>query len=185
MLSDRLERFTMAERMLHWSNAFGVLFLGTTGAIIWQDLDDWRIAGINVLSEGHFWLGGGTVLVGAIAFLLLRRRRLAHAEARFNPLQRLNLRVIQAALVWMLATGTLLHFGKAWALSKPFRQSLKQVHLVSAAAVSALVLVHLIQVLIVPKNRGLLMGMVTGWVDRATAERASAGWVARLKGDAG
>jgi cytochrome b subunit of formate dehydrogenase len=176
MAPDRIERFTLAERLLHWSNAAAILFLGLTGVLIWQDLDDWRPAGINLISEGHFWLGGGTVVAGALLFLALRRARVTAAAQRFNPQQTLNLRAVQLVLAEMVATGTLLHFGKVWHLTKPLRATIKQIHLMSAAFVGILVAGHLVMVLLVPKNRGLLLGMWQGAITRATAERATPRW---------
>jgi cytochrome b subunit of formate dehydrogenase len=169
-----IERFTQAERLYHWANAAAVTLLLASGALIWRDLDKWRPNGINVLEKGHFWLGGGLLIVSLVLFLLLRRRHIPQAQMRFNRGQRLNLRIFQVLLGWMLASGIVIEFGKAWGLTKPVRGLFKQAHLLSAAAILALIIGHL---LMVAKNRGILAGMVTGRVERDAIAASNPEWL--------
>lgn len=177
-MTSRIERFTLAERVLHWGTALAMLILGSTGIAIWQEADKWRPRGFNVISQGHFWLGGGLLVVGALAFRVFRRGHVVSPGDRFNPLQLANLRIFQLTLLWMSCSGIVLRFAKDWGLAKPLRHTIAEVHLVSAAAVGVLVAFHLVQVLAVPKNRGILAGMLTGWVDRAVAGRVNPRWSA-------
>ncbi|HEY9900639.1 MAG TPA: cytochrome b/b6 domain-containing protein [Pantanalinema sp.] len=179
-----IERFTPAERLYHWANAAAVTLLLASGALIWQDLDKWRPNGVNVLEKGHFWLGGGLMVGSLVLFLLLRRRRIPQARERFNPGQRLSLRAFQVLLGWMLASGIVIEFGKAWGMTKPVRGLFKQAHLLSAAAILALVIGHLGMVLLVAKNRGILAAMVKGSVDRDVLARSNPEWLKRVESEA-
>jgi MprA protease rhombosortase-interaction domain-containing protein len=179
---DDIQRFTLAERLLHWNTAFSVLFLLATGAAIWQKADEWEVLGINVISQGHVWVGGLFLVAGVLAFALRRRRQaIPQAGLRFSLGQRLGLQVTRLSLLVMTVSGTVLYL-RAWLpMSKPLLGLVRDVHFWSAVPVLAFVLVHLAMVLLVPKNRGLLRGMLTGRVARAVAVRVSPAWVAALE----
>jgi len=181
-----IERFTRSERRYHWANALAILFLGLTGSLIWQDLDHWRPGGVNVLVQSHVWLGGGLLVLSALVFRFFRRGSVPNAARRFNLGQRVNLRAFQALLTWMVLTGFVLNYAKAWGLSRPVRHQIAEVHLFSAATVGLLVLGHLAMVFLVPKNRGIVQAMLTGRVDRAVLERSTPEWLAGLpRGESG
>lgn len=162
-VTETVERFTGGERALHWATALAVILLLGSGFLIWQKLDDWEILEVNVISQGHVWLGGLLLVGAALAFQLWgRRRRVPRPVQRFNAGQRLALRFVQAALGLMTATGAILYLREFVEMSKPFRRLVKQAHLLTAGAVAVFVVMHLVMVLLVPKNRGLLRGMITG-----------------------
>lgn len=175
-----IKRFTLAERRLHWTTALSVGFLVLTGALIWRHLDEWEVAGINVISRGHVWLGGLMLVAGMVGFVLWRRRRIPHADKRFSSGQRLGLRLVQGLLLVMIVSGTVLYLREFVTMSKGFRTLVRQIHFWSAVPVVAFIAVHLERVLIHARHRGLLQGMLSGRVSRAVAERVSPDWVASL-----
>lgn len=173
-----LERFTKAERLLHWSSASAVFLLLGTGALIWQHLDEWEIAEINVISQFHVWGAGLLLMATLVGFALWRRRRVPSAAKRFNPGQRAGLRVVQGLVGFLIASGVVLYAREFVTMAKPFKALVRELHLIGAGAIAAFVLAHLVMVFLVPKNRGLLQGMVTGRVPRDVAERVSPRWLA-------
>lgn len=179
-----IERFTPAERRYHWANATAVTLLFASGALIWLDLDKWRPGGVNVLEMGHVYLAGGLLVLSLILFLLRRGPQLPHARERFNRGQRLSLRAFQVLLGWMIASGIVIEFGRAWGMTKPMRGAFKQAHMLSAVAILALVIGHLAMVLLVAKNRGILSAMVTGRVERDVLERSNPEWLRRVEAEA-
>lgn len=175
---SQVERFTLGERLLHGAVATAVLALLGSGLLIWQKADDWELWGVNLVSQGHVWLGGG-LLVGSVAAYLVwgRRRQVRHHAGRFNAGQRLALRAVQVGLGFLVGSGSLLYLREFVAISKPVRTLIRQAHLLGAGAIVAFIVLHLVMVLVVPKNRGLLKGMTSGSVSRDTARRASPGWL--------
>ena len=176
-MSNTIERFTLAERRWHWLNALAVLFLGTTGVLIWRHLDELKFHHLNVISEGHVFLGGGVLVLSALAFAFFRRRRVERAAKRFNPGQRFNLLAFQVLLGFMVASGLVVRFGKPFGLTKALHHQLLNLHLYSAAAIGVLVLGHLGMVFVVPKNRGILAAMLTGRVGRDVVARSAPQWL--------
>lgn len=183
-MAAKLERFTPAERWLHWTIACAMLFNLSTGFLIWRQLDDaWKPFGINIVSNGHVWLGGGTIVLAVLVFALFAlrgRRRVAGSGQRFNLGQAINLRLVQGLVVWMAGTGLLVRFGGGFGLARQLRHQILQVHLVGAALFLAAIVGHLVMVFVVPKNRGIHAGMLTGHLDRTLAERAHPTWVAAV-----
>lgn len=177
-----LERFTQAERTLHSTNAVAVFFLLLSGGLIWQDLDHWRPGGINLVVQGHVWLGGIILLLGgAVAFLLFRRRTIPYADKRLNPAQRNSLRLSRLLLILMSLSGTFIYVSHQLGWSKEFRHQVKEAHLYGAGALLAFIVAHVGMVLLVPKNRGILQGMLQGHVDREVAVQVSPDWVESLE----
>jgi cytochrome b subunit of formate dehydrogenase len=180
---DKLERFSPVERSLHWMTALATFFLLITGVLIWKHLDEWEIRGINVISQGHVWLGGLPLIIGFLTYALRKKQPIPHAEKRFSLGQRLGLMLTRAAMVVVVPTGMLVYLREFLAISKPVGKLIKRVHFWSASAIAAFVLVHLVMVLLSPKGRGLLQGMRTGWIARSVAQRVSPDWVASLETD--
>ena len=179
-----IERFTKAERALHSTNAAAVFFLLITGGIMFKDLDHWKIAGINVISQAHFWLGGILLLLGgAIAFLVFRRRTIPFAHKRFNPGQRVSLNFVRFMLGFMTLSGLVIYVGKLMGMSKHTLHFIKHVHLYGAWLMVAFILAHVAMVLLVPKNRGIIESMKKGSVDRKVAMKVSPDWVESLEAD--
>ncbi|MBU6428359.1 MAG: cytochrome b/b6 domain-containing protein [Cyanobacteria bacterium REEB65] len=179
-----LKRFTLAERSLHWAIASAVLFNLTTGLFIWRSWDDFfKIGHLNPISQAHFWLGGGTIIVSGFVFVALRRDRIAQADKRMNAQQLFNLSAIQLLLCMQAATGVVMKFWRHWGVPKAFLFLIARVHLFTAATVLTLILVHLFMVLVYPKNRGVVWGMVRGRVNRDIARRVWPSWVNSLGDD--
>lgn len=173
-----VERFTLGERLLHAGVATAVLALLGSGVLVWQKADEWELWGVNVVSQGHVWLGGGLLVAAVAAYMLWGRRRQApHAARRFNPGQRVAMRAVQAVLGFLVASGVLLYLREFIQMAKPVKAAVRQAHLLGAGAIATFVLAHLVMVLAVPKNRGLLRGMLSGRVSQDTARRASPGWL--------
>lgn len=173
------ERFSKAERLLHWTTVVAVTLLGLTGWFIWRHEDDWEILGINVLSQSHVVLGAGLLVAGLVLYLVMRGPRRSFAELRFNLGQQLSLRLTQALITMLTVSGTVLYLRSFLGLSKAVKGLVREVHFYSAAALLAFVGLHLVMVLVVPKNRGLVRGMWTGRVSRKVALRVSPAWVER------
>lgn len=174
----QLERFTQAERMLHWSNALSVFFLVITGIIIWQGEDEWELFGIDVISQSHSLLGGSLFIFGALAFLIFRRRHVAFAAKRFKPGQKRGLRFVQVLSVLMGLTGVILFLRQFIPMDKGFRAVVRNMHSNGMWVMAAVVAAHIGLVLLVPSNRKLLRGMVTGYVDPEVAAKAVPEWAA-------
>lgn len=173
-----IERFTLGERLLHGGVATAVLALLGSGVLVWQKADEWELWGVNVVSQGHVWLGGGLLVAAVAAYMLWgRRRQVSHASRRFNAGQRVALRAVQAVLGFLLASGVLLYLREFIQMAKPVKTAVRQAHLLGAGAIALFLLAHLAMVLAVPKNRGLLRGMLSGRVRRDVARRASPGWL--------
>jgi cytochrome b subunit of formate dehydrogenase len=179
-MQTELERFTLAERRLHWLNALAILLLAGTGAVIWRDWDKWRIAHVNVISQGHVWLGGGLLVATLLGFAFFRRRRVLQCKQRFNPGQRLNLLAFQVLIPFMIASGVVINWSRALGLDKHARGLVKEAHLLSAGAIALLVLAHLAMVFLVPKNRGILAAMLTGRIPRDVIARVAPQWLSAL-----
>jgi formate dehydrogenase subunit gamma len=184
-MTEDIERFTPAERSLHWTTALATMLLLGTGALIWRDLDKWKVAGFKVVEMAHIWVGGLLLVAGILTYLMRQRRRIPHADKRFNLGQRLSLAASRLVFLVIMATGGTLVFRNVLDMAKPFRKMVKQIHFWSASAIAAFILAHLVMVLLVPKNRGLLRGMLTGRVARPVATRVSPEWVAALDRDGG
>jgi cytochrome b subunit of formate dehydrogenase len=156
-----IERFTRAERCLHWSLAAAIAFLMFTGFYIWNH---WH-RGLAIFgfryTQAHFWVGAAVFTLAPLLFLALRRRHVAGHATRFNQGQRLNLLAMQVALPFMLATGTALHFGKAVGIPREVGQVLQLLHLGAAGLTTLAVAAHLVMV---ARHRHLLRGMLTGWI---------------------
>jgi cytochrome b subunit of formate dehydrogenase len=167
-----IERFTRAERSLHWAMALTVFFLLGTGFVIWNDWDRHiRLFGFRY-GQAHFWVGAVVFIAAPLLFLALRRRRVVGHSTRFNAGQQLNLRAMQASLPFMLVTGTILHFGKAMHLSRELAGAIKLVHLGSAGLIALAVAGHVGMVI---KHRRLITGMLTGRVPQDAVPAWSTG----------
>jgi cytochrome b subunit of formate dehydrogenase len=172
-----MERFTVAERSLHWATVASVAVLLVTGTLVWLDLDHFRPSGINVVVQTHALLGGGGLLVAALAFCLFRRRHVVGEKKRLNTGQNANLRVMQLLLLTQAVLGTTLYFGRALHLTKPRVELIGQIHFIVACVVVLAIAAHMVMVFVVRKNQGIFEGMWTGFVSRKIAERSCPDWV--------
>lgn len=154
------ERFSLADRLVHWTTAIAVTLLGATGWFIWRGEDEWEVLGVNAIAWAHVWVGG-LLLLGGVACYLALRRRSAPAHG-WNMGQRLALRYTQVVLAFLAVSGILLQFRHALGMDKALKGLLRDGHAYGAVAIAAFVAVHLVMLFLVPKNRGRLSAMVTG-----------------------
>ncbi|MDB5102028.1 MAG: Prokaryotic cytochrome b561 [Cyanobacteria bacterium RYN_339] len=156
-----IERFTRAERALHWSTALTVFFLMGSGFWMWMGwAKGHTLVGFRY-AQVHFWVGAVVFVGAALLFLAFGRRRVAGHETRFNTGQKVNLLAMQAALPFMLVSGTVLHFAKGWGLSRDLSNVVKLLHLGSAGLIALAVVGHIV---LVVTHRRLIRGMVVGSV---------------------
>lgn len=154
------ERFSLADRLLHWTTAIAVGVLGVSGWFIWRGDDEWEVLGVNAIAWAHVWIGGLLLFGGAACYLALRKRTApAHA---WNPGQRLALGYTQAVLAFLAVSGILLQFRHALAMDKFLKGFLRDGHGYGAVALAAFVAVHLAMLFLVPKNRGRVVAMMKG-----------------------
>ena len=177
-------RFTRTERLFHWVNAVGFLFLLATGLVLYLP----RLAGVfgrrPLFKTLHFWGGIGWVVALAVVFLLGDRRALVRTvreletfrHDRFNVGQKINAILNAAFLVLFLASGLLLWFGERdtrfrWASTVTLHDALLYVSLV-------LLVGHLYLAVVHPATRHALRGMTLGTVDEEWARRHYPNWEA-------
>ena len=191
-----LERFDRTERFLHWANATLVGVLVATGtALYWGDLAS-LVGRRALIKEIHVIAG----LSLPIPFLLSLPGRWGRALRRdlgtlnrfspddfrwlrsrgqdpavrlgkFNPGQKLNSAFVAAALVTMLATGSVLKFFGPFPLS--WRTGATFVHDWTALALALAITGH---VLLAVGDRDALRGMAFGRVPVAWARRKRPRW---------
>jgi cytochrome b subunit of formate dehydrogenase len=165
-----IERFTRPERFLHWTTALTVFFLLGTGFWMWMGWSRGHTLAGFKYGQIHFWVGAIVFVAAPLLFLAFRRRRVDGHETRFNAGQKVNLVAVQAALTFMLASGTVLHFAKAWGLTRDLSNVIKTLHLGSAGLIALLVAGHLLMVL---KHWRRIQGMLTGRLPQEALEDRS------------
>ncbi len=156
----KAERFSLADRLLHWTTAIAVSLLGASGWFIWRGDDEWEVLGVNAIAWAHVWIGG-LLLFGGCAFYLALWKRSAPAHG-WNPGQRLALRYTQVVLAFLAVSGVLLELRYALPMGKFLKSLLRNGHGYGALALAAFVAVHLAMLFLVPKNRGRLGAMLKG-----------------------
>ncbi len=194
--ATRLLRFDAVQRSAHWANAalFGVLmftaiplYFGSFFGIVFPR---------HVIEQIHLWCGLCLPLPLVVSLLgpwgrRMRRdlhrvnywtrqeinwlfsygRRPLDAD-KFNPGQKLNALFVGAAIVIMLATGSMLQWFRFFPVS--WRTGATFVHDTFAYAIFAVVFGHVIMALAHPQS---LRSMVTGWVSETWAARHAPAWL--------
>lgn len=156
----KTERFSLADRLVHWTTAIAVGLFGATGWLIWGGNDEWEVLGINAIAWTHVWIGG-LLLFGGCALYLALRKRAAPVHA-WNLGQRVALRYTQLVLAFLAVSGILLQLRYALPMSKAIKSLLRDGHAYGALALAAFVAVHMTMLFLVPKNRGRLHAMLKG-----------------------
>lgn len=196
MASDRIQRFTLTERVLHWSFAAAFLVMLTTGLIIYFPSWAEAVGRRTLLRDIHLLAAIAWVvaIVGVIVFgnrrALARtwaqvqtidaddRRRLRLHPApagRFNVGQKLNTIVTAAFAVLFLVSGFFLWLGER---DKRFRfDGTGALHDILTYISIPLLIGHLYLALIHPSTRHALRGMTRGDVDTDWARRHHPRWV--------
>jgi len=198
-----LERFDRTERWLHWVNATLVGVLVGTGAVLyWGDLAS--LVGRRALIKEIHVIAGLSLPIPFLLALPGRRGRALRRDlgalnrfspddfrwlrsrgrdrtvrlGKFNPGQKLNSAFVAAALVTMLATGSVLKFFSPFPLA--WRTGATFVHDWTALALGLAITGH---VLLAVADRDALLGMVFGRVPAAWARRKRPRWYDEVSGE--
>jgi len=180
--SPGLSRFDRTERWLHWANATLVGVLVSTGAVLyWGELSS--VFGRRALFKEIHVIAG---LCLPIPFLLALpgrrgrglRRDLGVLHGKFNPGQKLNAAFVGAALVTMLATGSVLRFFQPFPLA--WRTGATFIHDWTALALGLAITGH---IGLAVADRDALRGMVSGAVPAWWARRKRPGWYEEVTGE--
>ena len=189
-----VKRFSPVERLLHWVNALGFLFLLATGLILYLPRLSVLVSRRQTLQGLHFWAGVGWLAALAAVLLLGGRRLRATAreldsfdrddlrwlrggkapQGRFNAGQKVNAVLTAAFTILFGVSGLLLWFGEEdtrfrFASTVILHDGLMYVSLV-------LVVGHLYLTLIHPATRHALRGMTLGDVRVEWAMRHHSKW---------
>jgi formate dehydrogenase subunit gamma len=200
----RIVRFDAVQRTAHWLNAvlFGILmvtalplYFGSIGGVVVPRA---------LVAEIHLW--AGVALPVPLLFSILgpwgaqfrrdlRRingwtrdevtwlkalgRRAPQVVDKFNPGQKLNAIFTGAAIVVMLATGSILKWFRFFPVD--WRTGATLVHDVFAFAIFVVVAGHVFFAL---AHRDSLRSMIKGWVTQTWAARHAPGWLAEEQSEA-
>ncbi|HEY3550353.1 MAG TPA: cytochrome b/b6 domain-containing protein [Gaiellaceae bacterium] len=189
-----VKRFSPVERLLHWVNALGFLFLLATGLILYLPRLSVLVSRRQTIQGLHFWGGVGWLAALAAVLVLGGRRLRATAreldsfdrddlrwlrggkapQGRFNAGQKINAVLTAAFTILFGVSGLLLWFGEEdtrfrFASTVILHDGLMYVSLV-------LVVGHLYLTLIHPATRHALRGMTLGDVRVEWAMRHHSKW---------
>jgi formate dehydrogenase subunit gamma len=189
-----VKRFSPVERLLHWVNAAGFLFLLVTGLILYLPRLSMLVSRRQLIQSIHFWGGVGWLCALAVVVLLGGRRLLATAreldsfdgddlrwlrgrkvpQGRFNAGQKINAILTAAFAILFGVSGLLLWFGEQ---DTRYRFASTVILHDGLMYISLFLLVgHLYLTLIHPATRHSLRGMTLGNVRGDWATRHHAKW---------
>jgi formate dehydrogenase subunit gamma len=189
-----VKRFSPVERLLHWVNAAGFLFLLVTGLILYLPRLSMLVSRRQLIQSIHFWGGVGWLCALAVVVLLGGRRLLATAreldsfdgddlrwlrgrktpQGRFNAGQKINAVLTAAFAILFGVSGLLLWFGEQ---DTRYRFASTVILHDGLMYISLFLLVgHLYLTLIHPATRHSLRGMTLGTVRGEWATRHHAKW---------
>ena len=194
MKAGYVRRFSRIERLLHWVNAAGFLFLLGTGLILYLPRLSMLVSRRQLIQSIHFWGGVGWLCALAVVVVLGGRRLLATAreldsfdgddlrwlrgrkapQGRFNAGQKINAVLTAAFAILFGVSGLLLWFGEQ---DTRYRFASTVILHDGLMYVSLFLLVgHLYLTLIHPATRHSLRGMTLGTVRGEWATRHHAKW---------
>jgi len=206
--SDRLPRFGLTERTLHWTHAVVFLVLVITGAAILFPFLAASIADRELVRAVHITAGFGLVLAPvAIALAGNRRavrrdladvdrweeddwlwlrgwsyyrygRRMPPPQGRLNAGQKVNAVFTGACIVLFFVTGVMMW--KWFYFPRWLVENAGGLHDVLSALAVAVWLGHVYMALLNPSTRESIRGMTVGWVRRAWAVEHHEKWVDEL-----
>jgi formate dehydrogenase subunit gamma len=189
-----VKRFSPVERLLHWINAAGFLFLLVTGLILYLPRLSMLVSRRQLIQSIHFWGGVGWLCALAVVVVLGGRRLLATAreldsfdgddlrwlrgrktpQGRFNAGQKINAILTAAFAILFGVSGLLLWFGEQ---DTRYRFASTVILHDGLMYISLFLLVgHLYLTLIHPATRHSLRGMTLGTVRGEWATRHHAKW---------
>jgi len=191
-----VRRFSRTERLLHWANAVGFLFLLATGLILYLPSLAVLVGRRPLIQDLHFWSGVGWVSVLVLIALVGDRRGLKRLacevdrfdrddlrwllgrrpapQGRFNAGQKVNIALTAAFTFLFLVSGLLLWLGER---DTRFRfASTVLLHDGLMYLALALLVGHLYLAVINPATRHALRGITLGSVDAEWAHRHHPKW---------
>jgi formate dehydrogenase subunit gamma len=189
-----VRRFSPVERLLHWVNAAGFLFLLVTGLILYLPRLSMLVSRRQLIQSIHFWGGVAWLSALAVVVVLGGRRLVATAreldsfdsddlrwlrggkapQGRFNAGQKINAILTAAFAILFGVSGLLLWFGEQ---DTRYRFASTVILHDGLMYVSLFLLVgHLYLTLIHPATRHSLRGMTLGNVRGEWATRHHAKW---------
>lgn len=193
-----MQRFDVAERVVHWATAALVLTLMATGAILYVPSLSVAVGKRLTVEDTHLWVGSAVlvpVLAGALGpwgrklrsdigqmgwlsaheltWLRTLGRQGREAIGKFNPGQKLNSAAVGGMLSVLLVTGLILRWGNFLPVS--IRTGATFVHDVFAFALLGLVAGHVMFALTHPRA---LAAMLAGWVSPGWVKRHAPAWQA-------
>jgi formate dehydrogenase subunit gamma len=195
-----VQRFTSAERALHWATAVAVLACALTGLVLYVGpltalvgrrtlvKDVHVVAGLAmpvplVLAYAGRWRASVRADVRRLGrwtradrrWLLSRGRDASDEVGKFNAGQKANAAFVAGMIPVMVVTGSIMRWYEPFDLR--YRTGATFVHDWTAVATWVMVTGHILFAL---ADRGSLRGMLTGRVGGAWAERHHPGWAAEI-----
>ena len=200
----RIRRFDRTERWLHWVNAALVGVLVATGAVLYLGALS-SIFGRRALFKEIHVVAGLCLPLPWLVALPGRRGRALRRDlgtlnrfstddfrwlrsrgdptvrlGKFNPGQKLNAAFVRAALVTLLATGSVLRFYGPFPLA--WRTGATFIHDWTALALGIVIVGHICLAVADPEA---LSGMISGSVSASWARRKRSRWYDEEHGPAG
>lgn len=197
----QLQRFGLAERLVHWTLATLMIICILTAAVLYNGAISVRVGHRHLIALVHVYCGfalPAPMLLGLLSpdyradlrrlnrfvptdWRWLRRRE-RHAGTirvgKFNAGQKLNSAVTAGAIIVLLGTGIVMYFVGLVRLS--WRTGATFVHDWFALGLGLLVLGHVYMALMDPEAR---RGMRTGRVSTSWARRQHAAWADEVTTD--
>ncbi len=195
-----IERFTRAERALHWATAAVVLVCAVTGLILYIGPLTALVGRRPLVKDVHVATGLAMPVPLLVAYagrwrasvradvrrlnrwtradrrwLRSRGRDAADEVGKFNAGQKANAAFVAGMIPLMLVTGSIMRWPEPFDLT--YRTGATFVHDWTAVATWAVVTGHILFAL---ADAGSLRGMLTGRVTRAWAERHHPRWAAEV-----
>lgn len=195
VIGDRVVRFDVTERVVHWVSACTVLVAVATGAILYVEPLAVAIGRRALVKDVHVIAGIASIIPVLVAVAVprgaglrrdiqrfshwhdddvawFRRRRRPTAETgKFNGGQKLNAVLLSSALVVLLMTGSIMRWFGPFPLE--WRTGATFVHDWVSFGLWFLIPAHIIKAVVTP---GAVRGMWTGLVSRAEAESRPRWW---------
>ena len=200
-----IERFTRAERSLHWATAAAVLVCAVTGLILYVGPLTAAVGRRNLVKDVHVIAGLAMPVPLVLAYagrwrasvradvrrlarwtradrrwLWSRGRDATDAVGKFNAGQKANAAFVAGMIPIMVVTGSIMRWYEPFDIT--YRTGATFVHDWTAIATWVIVAGHIGFAL---ADRGSLRGMLTGRVTRPWAEHHHPRWAATLADDAG
>ena len=193
---NRIQRFTLTERVLHWTHAAAFFTLLATGLILYLPALSTLINRRQLVKGVHLWVALAWAIAIVVIIVAGNRRRLAEdwreietidgddrrwlrgrrsPQGRFNAGQKINALLTVAFALLFALSGFFLWLGERD--HRFIFDGTGTVHDILTFLSVGLLVGHLYLALIHPSTRHALRGMTTGEVDEAWARKHHAKWV--------